>query len=184
MTEKYRLRLVVADRTPTWEATRDKEAGGWVASWHTLTVSADLYLDLIEVIGEAMTLFFQDLVDEGDLAEFLEQRGWRSWDALPPKGTPVEVVLPVGLRDRSGELEAMPTLPAPNDPKLMCWHDLLLHRTAWERDHMREWVAIPRPGIACFGKTEEEARKKAKKILDGRYKDTDPLVHYLGPVED
>lgn len=52
-----------------------------------LTVEGDNQADLASVIGEAMHVLFTDLFQEGDLAEFLRDHGWKTNSPLPERAT-------------------------------------------------------------------------------------------------
>ncbi len=64
----------------SWEVTEDRDSGLWIGVCEDLHLSAhgDTFAEFQECVLEVMDLLFQDLREEGDLAKFLEDRGWRT----------------------------------------------------------------------------------------------------------
>ena len=71
-----------------WRAAQSKRSAVWVADCEDLglVVEADSLDDLYSSIMENMELLFSDLLEEGDLDEFLGEKGWQySGNAKAPE---------------------------------------------------------------------------------------------------
>ena len=64
--------------TMDWRAERSREDGGWVGICKQLgiTTEAETLDELHSLAPEAMELLFLDLLQDGELEEFLKQKGW------------------------------------------------------------------------------------------------------------
>jgi hypothetical protein len=71
-----------------FKAGRDRASGQWIGVCDPigLTVSGDTYSELVESINESVDAVFADLLISGDLAEFLEMRGWKVAEVNSPDG--------------------------------------------------------------------------------------------------
>ena len=74
-----------------WTAVHTR-SGVWVAECEALgvTMEGDSLDDLHAVIGEACGALFADLLEDGELDEFLRSRGWRASE-LPDASAGQEV---------------------------------------------------------------------------------------------
>ena len=50
-----------------------------------ITVQSETWVSLLEDIAQTLNLLFADLLEDGELDEFLRDRGFRLLDALPAK---------------------------------------------------------------------------------------------------
>lgn len=71
-----------------WQAHQDPQTGTWVGVCKALNLNAagDTWAELQECANEAMSLLFADLLEEGELADFLHRNGWRLKTPLPKPG--------------------------------------------------------------------------------------------------
>jgi hypothetical protein len=78
----------------TWEAGFDPASQTWVAKSDALalTASGETWADLMSIIAESQSLLFADLLADGELPQFLLDRGWRPSTPLPV-GVPVEDIV-------------------------------------------------------------------------------------------
>lgn len=65
--------------TMDWRAERSEEDGGWVGVCKQLgiTTEAETLDELHSLAPEAMEFLFLDLLEDGELEEFLKQKGWK-----------------------------------------------------------------------------------------------------------
>lgn len=65
-----------------WSISRDSASGQWIGICDSigLTASGDTYSEAVESCNQAMDLMFKDLLESGDLEEFLQLRGWKAVD--------------------------------------------------------------------------------------------------------
>lgn len=68
-----------------WVAARDPYSLRWVAVCEplSLTVEVESESELVPVIRESMELLFTDLLESGELDQFLADRGWARRNQLP-----------------------------------------------------------------------------------------------------
>ncbi len=61
-----------------WSMKQDEATGHWIGVCPALklTASGETHGNLIEAINESVNAIFQDLLDSGDLEEFLSLHGW------------------------------------------------------------------------------------------------------------
>ena len=59
-------------------SVKETVEGPWVAVCDSLglTVQSDTWADLMDDIGSTLELMFADLLEEGQLDQFFQQRGW------------------------------------------------------------------------------------------------------------
>jgi len=78
-----------------WMVQQPSPNRRWIAECRPLNLAmeAETLDQLYSVINEAVSLLFYDLYLDGELEDFLRQRGWKV-SGLPPAGTPdVDFVL-------------------------------------------------------------------------------------------
>ena len=96
---------VTIHATVTWQVVRSRMSPMWVAVCNELGLATeDKSLDeLYASVMETMDLLFRDLVKEGDLDEFLNERGWRySGDVSVPEPRffiPWQIMMAAGQND-------------------------------------------------------------------------------------
>ena len=71
------MQVIKVKGTIPWSVEETAE-GPWVAVCDSLglTVQSDTWTDLMDDIGSTLKLMFADLLDEGQLDQFFQQRGW------------------------------------------------------------------------------------------------------------
>lgn len=79
-------------------ALKSPETGRWIGECTPLAIAveADNLEELYDIFGETVQLLIADLIEEGDLEEFLRARGW------------AEENLPSTLRDRESAAPSVP----------------------------------------------------------------------------
>ena len=77
-----KLRTIVrfdASVQVSWRTWQSREGGTWIASCDPLKITArgETWGELQESMAELISELFRDLFESGDLAVFLNEKGWR-----------------------------------------------------------------------------------------------------------
>lgn len=81
-----------------WEVAKSA-AGSWIGLCRPLglTMEGPTLDDLFTNINHAMQLMLTDLMESGELQEFLRSRGWKAESMGPQKPGQVEFEMPIGF---------------------------------------------------------------------------------------
>ncbi len=77
------------DTTVAWRAFRRSDTAPWVAICDSLrlTSQGDTWEELMQTCAEMVQVLLRDIYEEGDLARFLSERGWRPLVEIPAHST-------------------------------------------------------------------------------------------------
>lgn len=98
---------VDVDGTVSWRYAFDPASETWVGICDALNLNAvgDTYAELVEGMNDAVRGLLQDLLEDGDLADFMRARGWRMVGPSPAAQQRVRFDLPFDtLRSNVAEL--------------------------------------------------------------------------------
>ena len=79
--------LVRIDTQLAWQIARDPSSDRWVGVCPALaiTAEAETWAELTSILAENVSELLLDLYRDGELAKFLQDRGWHPLIALPAK---------------------------------------------------------------------------------------------------
>lgn len=79
------MQLVRIEANVPWEYRHDDASGYWLAICDPLklTVQAERFSELSEVISGTLSAVFSDLLESGDLKAFLREHGWHAATPIP-----------------------------------------------------------------------------------------------------
>jgi predicted nucleic acid-binding protein len=79
-----------------WRVTREPHAQRWIGVCDPLkvTAEAETWAELCQVINEIHNELFRDLLEEGQLEQFLRQHGWKPVAPLPSRTANVVFDIP------------------------------------------------------------------------------------------
>ena len=68
-----------------WRTEMSRKTGVWVGICDALrlTVQADDWAELCEMMNESMDLLFRDLLETGEIEAYLRKNGWKAAARLP-----------------------------------------------------------------------------------------------------
>ena len=88
----------------TWVVAQDKRSHFWVGTCPPLQLVAQgqTYTELVEAINECLQALFSELMETGDLEDFLREHNWQPTTALPNKpNSRVRFDIPYEIKRRS-----------------------------------------------------------------------------------
>lgn len=79
--------LVRIDTKLEWQIARDPSSNRWVGVCRPLAITAEgeTWAELTSILAEIVSELLVDLYRDGELAKFLQDRGWQPLIALPTK---------------------------------------------------------------------------------------------------
>lgn len=73
-----------------WEYCYDADLGLWVGKCDPLgvTAQAETFSELVNTSAEVIDVLLRDLLESGELDQFLRERGWQPISPIPRRSTP------------------------------------------------------------------------------------------------
>lgn len=107
-----RRRIVVhIDANIAWQVARDEDSQLYIGVCPMLNLNAtgETMEELTSSIQEAQGLLFMDLLEHGELAEFLTKHGWKMQGKLPRFGKKTRFDVPFALQQMGSVRDLVPT---------------------------------------------------------------------------
>ncbi|MBI2071605.1 MAG: hypothetical protein HYW06_03465 [Gemmatimonadetes bacterium] len=95
-----------------WQGHQDPQTGTWVGVCKALNLNAagDTFQELQACANDAMALLFTDLLNEGELADFLRVNGWSLGTQLPAPGIRPLFDIPADWNSKARYEELVPAV--------------------------------------------------------------------------